>query len=345
MLIPFAIHEKTGKYVDISEVERGRNCGCICPSCKQRLVARFCNGERIDHFAHDASNNQADEKKKECDYSFFVAAKLMIKQSLVDMESLAIKTPEWTKTLTDEDRFGNQVTTTKRITGEKQLDTTSFTVHESTSSNQPFDVSFEIGGYPIGVRLQYTNRDNLELRVSSKHSALVIDLDDLAMEYDQFSGTSLKTFKEVAIEYFLQSGTRYWKCHAREASLLPEMLADLEVKKQASEKEREAILVTRRHILEQTVSHYKSCGSCQTVVYDAVGLVCRKCGTFYTDVPLSEVFDVEDDSKFCMRCQAKVGVKYDNNLCSDCVAKYINEGVWRDKDFAREIRKLDNIKR
>lgn len=38
MLIPFGL--KDGKYYDVSEVERGRACGCICPSCKQVLVAK-----------------------------------------------------------------------------------------------------------------------------------------------------------------------------------------------------------------------------------------------------------------------------------------------------------------
>ncbi len=35
MLIPFGL--KDGKYYDVSEVERGRACGCICPSCNHVL--------------------------------------------------------------------------------------------------------------------------------------------------------------------------------------------------------------------------------------------------------------------------------------------------------------------
>ncbi len=46
-----AIDKKTKRLVEIGSVARGLECGCICPLCKQTLVAR--KGEdRIPHFAH-----------------------------------------------------------------------------------------------------------------------------------------------------------------------------------------------------------------------------------------------------------------------------------------------------
>ncbi|MGD9706666.1 MAG: competence protein CoiA family protein [Candidatus Delongbacteria bacterium] len=42
---------KDGKLVQISEVEQGQNCGCVCPSCGRPLLAR--KGDiKIHHFAH-----------------------------------------------------------------------------------------------------------------------------------------------------------------------------------------------------------------------------------------------------------------------------------------------------
>jgi hypothetical protein len=52
--IPFAVHKKTGQILDITEVERGTDCGCICPGCKTELVAK--QGEvKLWHFSHTTS--------------------------------------------------------------------------------------------------------------------------------------------------------------------------------------------------------------------------------------------------------------------------------------------------
>jgi hypothetical protein len=52
--LPYGLRE--GKIVHISEVEQGLQCECICPACKERLIAR--KGEqRIDHFAHYNKGN------------------------------------------------------------------------------------------------------------------------------------------------------------------------------------------------------------------------------------------------------------------------------------------------
>lgn len=40
-----------GTLAHISEVERGEACGCVCPACERRLVARKCK-DKADHFAH-----------------------------------------------------------------------------------------------------------------------------------------------------------------------------------------------------------------------------------------------------------------------------------------------------
>jgi hypothetical protein len=48
--IPFAL-DAAGKWRDVSEVERGLACKCVCPECEGQLVAR--KGEiRVHYFAH-----------------------------------------------------------------------------------------------------------------------------------------------------------------------------------------------------------------------------------------------------------------------------------------------------
>ena len=81
------MHTLSGRLLDISEVERGKACDCVCPACKQRLVARFCV-DRSDHFAHDKVSSYQGVNEIECSLSFFVAMRLMIKQCSSEMPVL-----------------------------------------------------------------------------------------------------------------------------------------------------------------------------------------------------------------------------------------------------------------
>jgi len=49
--IPFGLRENDKAIVDVYEVKRGRECGCICPSCRTPLIARQ-GEEKVWHFAH-----------------------------------------------------------------------------------------------------------------------------------------------------------------------------------------------------------------------------------------------------------------------------------------------------
>jgi len=48
--------DSDGKIVHIDSVANGSGCGCICPSCKQPLVARNGGTKLIHHFAHRAGS-------------------------------------------------------------------------------------------------------------------------------------------------------------------------------------------------------------------------------------------------------------------------------------------------
>ena len=75
----------------MASVPRGRNCGCICPSCKTPLIAR--QGELKEwHFAH-RSRSVHEDTKKECEYSFAVSVRLMIRQ--LSVSGLKFRTPKF----------------------------------------------------------------------------------------------------------------------------------------------------------------------------------------------------------------------------------------------------------
>ncbi|ANO32493.1 hypothetical protein A6E01_04490 [Vibrio breoganii] len=50
MLIPFGL--KGGEIVHVDDVDNGKDCGVICPGCRQPLVAKNNCQEKSNHFAH-----------------------------------------------------------------------------------------------------------------------------------------------------------------------------------------------------------------------------------------------------------------------------------------------------
>lgn len=52
-LLKYALNYE-GKLVHIDDVETGNNCGCICPACKEPLMAKNRGKIKIHHFAHQS---------------------------------------------------------------------------------------------------------------------------------------------------------------------------------------------------------------------------------------------------------------------------------------------------
>jgi competence CoiA-like predicted nuclease len=53
--IPFGLRESDNALVDVSDVQNGKQCGCVCPSCHTPLEAR--QGDiNAWHFAHASKN-------------------------------------------------------------------------------------------------------------------------------------------------------------------------------------------------------------------------------------------------------------------------------------------------
>lgn len=87
MQIPFARHRPSGRYVDATEVPRGKTCDCECPSCNLPLMAR--QGEQRDwHFAHVTAESDTDSSV--CEYSVFVSIRFMAHQILRELDTLRL---------------------------------------------------------------------------------------------------------------------------------------------------------------------------------------------------------------------------------------------------------------
>ena len=77
--LPYGILK--GRLVSVKEVSSGLACGCVCPRCKQRLVAK--KGEiKVHHFAH----HNADP----CDYAVEVAVHMLARQMLEEAKRIKL---------------------------------------------------------------------------------------------------------------------------------------------------------------------------------------------------------------------------------------------------------------
>lgn len=72
---------KDGKLIHISEAERGLKCGCICPACRELVIARK-GTKKMHHFAHRSSEN--------CQYGYETSLHLAAKEILSQAKKIVI---------------------------------------------------------------------------------------------------------------------------------------------------------------------------------------------------------------------------------------------------------------
>jgi len=151
--IPFGLRNIDNNLVDVSEVERGAKCDCICPSCDTPLMAR--QGEKNEwHFAHQ-SLKSFEQTRRECDYSYYVSVRLMIKQ-LVD-KNIELLTPELKGVYIDQGDLTNPVTETFMVAEPTLLSVTNAEV-EVVFEGHKVDFVFRVGGFSIIVFVCYEGR-------------------------------------------------------------------------------------------------------------------------------------------------------------------------------------------
>lgn len=145
-LIPFGLKVPEQIFLDVSEVDRGRNCNCMCPSCKSALIAR--QGDKNEwHFAHN-SKDTSTSTVKECKYSFWVSVVLMAKQILKGAKTIAL--PSLTM-------FANN-STKYEIAKRTIVDCNDLKIDTSFNSTS-VDATFTLGQYTIAVYFAAPHRE------------------------------------------------------------------------------------------------------------------------------------------------------------------------------------------
>lgn len=207
--IPFGLDTNTGVLVDVYDVQRGRGCDCICPSCETPLVARQ---GRVNewHFAH-ASRSNYSQTQKECDYSFYMSVRLMARQ-IFDTETIAIDLPEYTGEVR---KFGYSepyiITPARTITlSDIEL--------EKPISKVPVDIYGKVSKHSLIIYFTHEQRFvPPELyAMTEKQGVIAIALNDTKQLFFNKNG---RPYKELLREYLTtDTESKQWIYHPRKAS-------------------------------------------------------------------------------------------------------------------------------
>lgn len=211
-LIPFGLNQKSGELVDVASVARGRECGCICPSCKTILVAR--QGKQKEwHFAHHSRNNKPNTSKK-CEYSFLVSVRLMIRQLVT--KGLKLRTPRFLEEMevyserTDLfQKFEFVITEASTIELESPKTGVSF-------SNVEVDVAGCVKGIPFAIYCSYKGRDvpgSLKRPETDRCGVIELNLHEVS---NAFRNVQSGRYLEALRTYIQESSEgRSWIYHPR----------------------------------------------------------------------------------------------------------------------------------
>ncbi len=206
--LPFGL--KDGRLVEISEVERGLGCGCSCPGCGSKLVAR--KGEqKVAHFAH--------YQNPECEHGFETALHLAAKSILEQRRE--IRLPElWH----DMGRFGRQ-----QLTEACFPKVTAVTVERRLGDIVP-DLLLDFNGQKLLVEIAVTHFVDAEKLAKIK----ALGISTIEVELGAFlkEGLDFLLLENILVEQVEQ---KQWKFNARLGELLLKRQQELE----AEEKEQE----------------------------------------------------------------------------------------------------------
>lgn len=211
-LIPFAKDRNTGKIVSIEEVEKGKACGCICPSCNAILIAR--HGEQNEwHFAHDSHEYQ--EATRQCEYSFYVSVAMMAKQLIEEKKSLAL--PDYDCVISVIGAVSKQVYRRSICITKKSI----VTFDSCEVAGNQADVVGYIKEVPVLIYLDYPQRPYLSYDLGSeeKQGIIVVDLEQWSARFRDLLEKPGDR-KSLVDFLFEQTDGKLWKYHPRQKRLI-----------------------------------------------------------------------------------------------------------------------------
>ena len=204
-LIPFALLLDKNLLVDVADVQSGKKCGCIFPSCNIPLIAR--KGDVNEwHFAHDSQFIEKDQELS-CNFSWTVAVKMMIKQLLFEGTTLVL--PEY---YIDFQEIGYQKT-------KQQIKVTdSSTIHYSNPKLKSLacDVTVEVKGKKLGIILLTKHSPSFfdALFEQILFGVLAISIENIGYDDGGKAVNHLRNHLQLLFES--KTSAKHWLYHRRE---------------------------------------------------------------------------------------------------------------------------------
>ncbi len=165
------------QYVDVADVKNGKQCGCVCPSCKMPLQAKQGNINQW-HFSH-SSRGASALTRSECKYSFWVSVVSMAKELMRKGGTLTV--PSCTKYLGHDEIF---------ITEAKSVQ-----IFKVELEKNGFDVFCDFGKYAIG--LYFTSPETRHRKTQARSSTGVLEISLLGALEAFFSPTRDSDYKSI----------------------------------------------------------------------------------------------------------------------------------------------------
>lgn len=222
--VPFGL--KNGKMYEPTQVKNGLACGCICPSCKRKLVAKANIADKkydhSPHFAHD--------KNKGCVNGRETAIHLAAKQLIEEHGEIFLPVIEAKVELIDARRKVHPRSTLIRQEGIFKLQ--SVELEKSVGDFTPDLIAIDEYGAELLIEIAVTSFiDEHKLEKVKKYGRPLVEINASEVPIDNFEQLAQLLFEPVDVTKF------EWKYHpdkAREELRLTEelnlLLEDIESK-------------------------------------------------------------------------------------------------------------------
>jgi hypothetical protein len=199
--IPFALSKTDQRLYEPRAVPLGKNCGCICPGCRQPVYAKHCMSEKVTpHFAHAPGSD--------CATGFETALHLAAKQLIESRGILAF--PELVVSIKMVDELGRLHNPTKQLAPAGRRTLSNVVLEQNVGQIRP-DVRVDADGLgTVLVEVAVTHFvDDYKLGQIKQAGMAAIEI-DLSMLRDA-------TFEALEAALFDNPSSTRWLHHPDEA--------------------------------------------------------------------------------------------------------------------------------
>jgi hypothetical protein len=199
--LPFALFEADQRLYEPRDVPLGKNCGCVCPGCRQPVYAKHCvSGKRVPHFAHAPGSD--------CPTGFETALHLAAKQLIEGRGVLAF--PELVVSIKVFDDTGHMHKPEKNLVTRGRRRLTNVVLEKTFGQIRP-DVRVEAEGLgAVLVEVAVTHFvDDLKLEQIKQYGIPAIEIDLSKLRDATFAALEFALFENP-------TGTK-WLHHPDEA--------------------------------------------------------------------------------------------------------------------------------